>query len=263
MSDGEGEGEIVLVQIQNDVFATVNEKGKLTVTSPDGKHPYTRTYPQQLPAAVPRPYGQSSARQLHERRSRVREPCVPQARQIALSSSVSALCRCSAVSLRPAYPPPPSSTPAQERRLDTDSPRRNRCITEERARCSQSTTGDIKAGQRRAVEQRRDLGLPFEPRVARSFLRLELLRRQLSGLFSNNRDAVEPTALSLIPFGHRSRPAGPVGDDASRRDAHTYHMVLTYIDKVVLLLATKSAETLDVNLRLHGQFSSCRGATNF
>jgi hypothetical protein len=244
MSDDEG--EFVLVQIQNDDFVTVNEKGKLTVRRQAALHAH-------LPAAAhrlrchrrrlgPRQHGRVDDRDNPlrlARRHAVRAARGGGQRRQAAGSGEAAPSAALpwSVSLRSAKSSC-SAAPADScvgARLATDSPRRDRCITE-RARA---------------------------PNRARGFLRLELLHRQLSGLFSNNRDAVEPTTLSLIPFGHRSRPAGPVRGDVSRRDAHTYHVVLAYIEKVVLLLATKSAETLDVNLRLHVQFSSCRGATNF
>jgi hypothetical protein len=48
------------------------------------------------------------------------------------------------------------------------------------------------------------------------------------GLFANNRHAVEPTALSLIPFGHGLDPQGPFAVTPLDVTLTPYHMVLTY-----------------------------------
>jgi hypothetical protein len=48
------------------------------------------------------------------------------------------------------------------------------------------------------------------------------------GLFANNRHAVEPTTLSLIPFGHGLDPQGPFAVTPLDVTLTPYHMVLTY-----------------------------------
>jgi hypothetical protein len=320
-----GEGEIVLVQIQNDVFATVNEKGKLTVTTPDGKQPYTRTYPQQPQQLFLDPTGNHLLVSFMNGDLEYVNLVYRKHDKIALSSSVSTQLLSSVPLLGGVAP---SSLPATAFVVTA--------VGWDHTNTAVSTTGTILCGSREGtlyelrVEVASDGGKPqaaVKPLVtggewaftepirgiaverfpalrkvvvlvssARRLLRwsgdwtptapgapgaslksvldapnrpletskpasgelsnngaISVYRSNLAspavsfawnssigiyhGLFANNRDAVEPTTLSLIPFGHGLDPQGPFAVTPLDVTLTPYHMVLTYIDKVVLLLA--------------------------